>query len=193
MSDTRNTYEGMFLFPQSAASGLKEAAEHVQGLLGRAGAEIISFAKWDERRLAYEVAGNKRGVYFLTYFNAEPTAMADLERNCNLSEEILRFMFVRAETIPAEMIEAADGREKLADEIKLRSEKDEKGRPGTRDGRSRVVDAATRAEEERKAAEAKSGEGKSEGEGDEAKSEEPGDAADAEKKTPAPAEAGASE
>lgn len=196
MSDTRNTYEGMFLFPQSAASGLKEAADHVQALLDRAGAEVISFAKWDERRLAYEIAGNKRGVYFLAYFNAEPSAMAGLERTCNLSEEIMRFMFVRAETIPSEIIEAADGRDKLADEIKLRSEKDEKGRPGTRDGRSRVVDAATRAEEERQAAEGKkSGDAAEGSEGtedasDEAKAE---DSSDAEKKSPAPAEAGATE
>jgi len=185
MSDTRNQYEGLFLFPQSAASNLKEAADHVQSLLDRAEAEVLAFAKWDERRLAYEIAGNKRGVYFLTYFKAEPDKMARLERDCNLSEHVLRFMFVRAETIPAEVIEASDGRERLADEIRLRGDKEDKGRAG-RD-RARVVDAATRAEEERKAAAASKDASSDSDGGGEAKPE--GDA----EKTPAPAEAGASE
>ncbi len=169
MTDTRNTYEGLFLFPQSAASNLKEAADHLESRLSRANAEVLSFAKWDERRLAYEIEGNKRGVYFLTYFKAEPSSLAGLERDCNLSEEIIRFLITRADTIPAELIESADGRQKLADEIRLRGEKDEK-RPG-REGRVRVVDAATRAEEERLAAE-----GDDEGEGGEVEAAEPAEA-----------------
>ncbi len=180
MTDTRNTYEGLFLFPQSAASNLKEAADHLESRLSRANAEVLSFAKWDERRLAYEIEGNKRGVYFLVYFKAEPSSIAGLERDCNLSEDIIRFLVTRADTIPAEIIESADGRQKLADEIRLRGEKDEK-RPG-REGRSRVVDAATRAEEERHAAEAKGSEGDGETDaegGSEAKAEasEPAEAA----------------
>ena len=65
---TMNTYEGMFLFPQIASSDLKAAQEHVEYLIGRGEGEIISLAKWDERRLAYEIKGNRRGLYFLTYF-----------------------------------------------------------------------------------------------------------------------------
>ncbi len=192
MSDTRNQYEGLFLFPQSAASNLKEAADHVQSLLDRAEAEVLAFSKWDERRLAYEIAGNKRGVYFLTYFKADPQRMERLERDCNLSEQLLRFMCVRADTVPAEVIEAADGRDTLADEIRLRGEKEDKGRGGRE--RARVVDAATRAEEERKAAEAKKAEeGGAPAGGDGAPEGDAGKSGDAEAKTPAPAEATASE
>lgn len=152
MSDTRNVYEGMFLFPQSAASDLKSAADHVQQILSRAEAEVISFAKWDERRLAYEIKGNKRGLYFLTYFKAEPERLAGIERDCNLSEQLLRSLVTRADTIPAEIIEAADGRSKLEDEIKLRGEQKDGPREGGQ--RSRVTTAKDReAEERRKAAE----------------------------------------
>ena len=63
-------YEGMFLFPQSATADLQGAVDHVKEILGRSGAEILSIAKWDERRLAYDIKGNKRGVYFLVYFSA---------------------------------------------------------------------------------------------------------------------------
>ncbi|MCH2149363.1 MAG: 30S ribosomal protein S6, partial [Phycisphaerales bacterium] len=69
MSNTKtNVYEGLFLLPQSAGTDLGGSAELVKSLLQKVGAEIISFKKWDERRLAYEIKGNKRGLYFLCYF-----------------------------------------------------------------------------------------------------------------------------
>jgi small subunit ribosomal protein S6 len=124
MSNERiRTYEGMFLFPQSATANLQEAADHVKAILDECGATVLTFRKWDDRRLAYEVQGNKRGVYFLAYFTAPTTALAEIERRCNLSEELLRMMITSAEHIPSEIIEANDGQEDLAAEIKLRSEK----------------------------------------------------------------------
>lgn len=123
MSDnTKRMYEGMFLFPQNTISDLQSATDHVMALLQRADAEVVSFKKWDDRRLAYEIKGNKRGVYFLTYFRCEPSRVADLERSCNLSEQLLRSLVIRADHLNAEDIEAAEGREALADEIKLRTE-----------------------------------------------------------------------
>jgi small subunit ribosomal protein S6 len=116
------TYEGIFLFPQSATANLQDAADHIKAILDRCGATIVSFRKWDDRRLAYEVEGNKRGVYFLAYFTAPTSALAEIERRCNLSEEILRTMVTSAEHIPAEIIETNEGQEDLAAEIKLRSE-----------------------------------------------------------------------
>lgn len=121
--DRIGIYEGLFLFPQSAAADLQSAVDHLKGLLDRASAEIISFCKWDERKLAYEIKGNKRGVYFLTYFKAPASNLITLERHCNLSEQLLRFMITKADLIPQQTIMAAEGQSKLADEIRLRSEK----------------------------------------------------------------------
>jgi small subunit ribosomal protein S6 len=123
MSETQtNTYEGLFLFPQSAGSNLQAASEHVIHLLDRAGGEILSFGKWDERRLAFEIKGSKRGVYFLSYFKCDPTKLISLERDCNLSEQLLRAMITRADQVTDEIIEAAEGRTNLAEEIKVRDE-----------------------------------------------------------------------
>lgn len=121
--DRISTYEGLFLFPQSAAANLQGAVDHLKELLDRASAEIISFCKWDERKLAYEIKGNKRGVYFLTYFKAPASNLITLERHCNLSEQLLRFMITKADLIPQQTIMAAEGQSQLADEIRLRAEK----------------------------------------------------------------------
>ena len=115
-------YEGLFLFPQAAMTNLQGAIDHIKMLLERAGAQIISLRRWEERRLAYEIKGNKRGVYFIVYFKAEASKMTSLDRDCNLSEELLRVMITRADHLPLEQMEAADGQTELADEIRLRAE-----------------------------------------------------------------------
>ncbi|MEE2973441.1 MAG: 30S ribosomal protein S6 [Planctomycetota bacterium] len=131
MTEVRiNMYEGMFLFPQAAGADLGGAVAHVESILERADAELVSISKWDERRLAYDIKGNKRGVYLLTYFTADRSRIAGIERDCNLSEELLRARVVRADHVPAEEVEAANGREAIADEIKLRAERgEEESRP----------------------------------------------------------------
>jgi len=127
--EQKRIYEGLFLFPQTVTANLQGAVDHIQELLKRADAEVVSLSKWDERRLAYEIKGNKRGVYFLAYFHAPASKLAAFERDCNLSEQILRAMVTRADHVPEETVRAADGRAKLADEISLRgaSESAEEG------------------------------------------------------------------
>ena len=136
--DRINTYEGFFLFPQSAAADLQGAVDHLKELLDQASAEIISFSKWEERKLAYEIKGNKRGVYFLTYFKAPAANLVTLERRCNLSEQLLRFMVTKADRIPKQTITAAEGQSQLADEIRLRSEKNAEAGSGGAVETSRV-------------------------------------------------------
>jgi len=116
-----NTYEGLFLFPQSASAELSVAVDHINDILNRAHAEILALRKWDERRLAYDILGNKRGVYFLAYFKTKAETLVGIERDCRLSEKLLRTLITRAEHVPATEVMAADGRQQIADEINLRS------------------------------------------------------------------------
>ena len=123
--DQLNCYEGLFLFPQTAAGNLQAAVDHLNEILARAEVKIISFRKWDERRLAFEIERNRRGLFFLVYFEAPGSAIARIERECNLSEQVLRSMVIRAEHVTREQMEAADGQAELADEIKLRDSAEE--------------------------------------------------------------------
>jgi len=119
--DRTYKYEGLFLFPQAAVSDLQGAHDHVVDILNRAGAQIISMKKWDERRLAYEIRGNKRGLYFLVYFATKGSKLPQIERDCNLSEKLLRAMITRADHVTDEVMQASEGRAQLSDEIKLRA------------------------------------------------------------------------
>ena len=117
-----NAYEGLFLFPQTVGADLQGAVDHLREILAKADAQIISLRKWEERRLAYEIKGHKRGLYFLVYFRAARPTLIGIERSYNLSEKLLRFMIVRADNLTQEQMEAADGTAELAHEIKLRSD-----------------------------------------------------------------------
>lgn len=118
-----NAYEVMFLISQAQATDFAGVIEHIDTLFGRAGAEVISMQKWDERRLAYEIDKQKRGVYILAYVNAPAEKMQSFERDCNISERILRTMFTRADHLTLEEMKAFDRRSDLAIEAKERAER----------------------------------------------------------------------
>lgn len=103
-------YEGMFLFNSALIqSSVSAASDVLRQVLDRAEAEIVSMYKWDERKLAYPIKGQKRGLYMLVYFNARGTQIPNIERDVNLSDEILRCMILRGDHIgEAELQEAEE-------------------------------------------------------------------------------------
>jgi small subunit ribosomal protein S6 len=116
----------MFLVNQSAAAAFGDVLEHINHLFERADATVVAMKKWDERRLAYEIDKQRRGVYFLVYFRAPTTAVAGIERDCNLGERIMRVMILNAEHLSDEDIALQDDRAGLGVEAKLRKEEADK-------------------------------------------------------------------
>lgn len=122
MSENKNhSYELLVLFPQSASADLQACADYIREILDRAAVELLALRKWDERRLAYDIRGNKRGLYFLAYFSGPGSSLVKIERDFNLSERVLRTLVLRVEDKSEDELRATDGREQLADEIRLRS------------------------------------------------------------------------
>jgi small subunit ribosomal protein S6 len=105
MDAAMNSYEGMFLL-DSPAGDMNQAVHPVRNVLDRIEATVLSIKPWDERRLAYEVKGRKRGLYVLTYFQSPPGKIAELEHDCQLNELILRVLIRRREAITEEMLAA---------------------------------------------------------------------------------------
>lgn len=126
MATERNAnYEGLFLLSQAEGANLGAASEHISHLLTRRGATLIAMKKWDERRLAYEINKQRRGTYILTYFSAPTAALQEIERDCNLSEVIMRQIIIRADHLTEDEMRAADARETLKTEAALRSQEPE--------------------------------------------------------------------
>ncbi len=88
-------YEGMFLIDVGLANDWSRAEAVIQRIIDRAEAQLLFCQKWDERRLAYEIAGRRRGVYVLTYFKAPAENIGTIERDVQLSENILRVLVLQ--------------------------------------------------------------------------------------------------
>jgi small subunit ribosomal protein S6 len=71
------------------------AVGQVHGLLEKHGGEILASRPWDERRLAYPIAGHKKGTYYLIYYRAEGKSRTPIERDFALNEIIVRSLTLR--------------------------------------------------------------------------------------------------
>jgi len=105
MEHTVKTYEGMFLL-DAGNPDFKAASEPVHNVLNRYKAEILSIKPWDERRLAYQIRGHKRGLYVLVYFKTDPTNVVEIQRDCQLDEKILRTLILHKDRLSDEEINA---------------------------------------------------------------------------------------
>ena len=50
---------------------------------------------WGRRRLAYEIKKQVEGIYAIVTIESEPAAVAELDRQLNLNESVLRTKLIR--------------------------------------------------------------------------------------------------
>jgi small subunit ribosomal protein S6 len=93
-----NAYECMFLLDADKVAGdIGTAQKQLHALLERNHAEVLASRPWDEDRLAFPVKGHKKGLYYLTYFRTEGNNIVNFERDCALTEMILRTLVLHIE------------------------------------------------------------------------------------------------
>lgn len=89
-------YEVMIIFD----AGLEE--DSIRAVLDRATSAITSrdgtivrTDRWGKRRFAYELKHRLEGYYVLVEANAEPAAVAELDRVLSLADEVVRHKVIR--------------------------------------------------------------------------------------------------
>ncbi|MFM8892385.1 MAG: 30S ribosomal protein S6 [Planctomycetia bacterium] len=91
-------YEGMFILdPTKYARDPAGSAQQVADLITSNGGTMLAARLWDERKLAYPIKGHKKGVYWLTYFRMEGPNLATLERQCEITDDIIRKLVLRVD------------------------------------------------------------------------------------------------
>lgn len=115
---TERLYEGMFLVDSAEATRDWDDVEaHLRGLIEKHGGAIEYSERWPEQRLAYEVNGCKRGVYYLSYFRSDSQSITPLRADVELSDRVLRMMVVQEDFTSTEM----DRRREMADRRAVRA------------------------------------------------------------------------
>ena len=88
-------YETMFILkPTLTQEETTAKIDFFKSVLTNNGASIEATIDMGIRNLAYEIKKCKRGYYFVIYFKAPPTLVAELERNYRINEEVIRFIVI---------------------------------------------------------------------------------------------------
>src|SRR5271170_4131032 len=132
--DRISQYEGMFLLGQSAAADLDAGLKLIRGIIERHGGQVLVLKKWDERKLLYEIEGQKRGTYIISFFKAPHGAVIPIERDVTLSEDVLRVLITKADHLNQKEMEAVEPQPIIREE---RPSWERDDRPPRRDDRQR--------------------------------------------------------
>ncbi|MBO6757055.1 MAG: 30S ribosomal protein S6 [Roseibium sp.] len=86
-------YEHVFLARQDvSAQQVEQLVEQYKGLIETGGGQIGKIENWGLRSLAYRIKKNRKAHYTLMNIDAPHAAIAEMERQMGLSEDVLRFM-----------------------------------------------------------------------------------------------------
>jgi small subunit ribosomal protein S6 len=89
-------YEGMFILdPSKYSRDPAGSAQQINDLIAQFGGTVLAARLWDERKLAYPINGHKKGVYWLTYFKMPGGQLTALERQCEISDDIIRTLVLK--------------------------------------------------------------------------------------------------
>ena len=94
----QNVYEGLFILDTDLYSrNPDEVSGQVASAVSQFGGEVLLTRLWDERKLAYPIKGHRRGTYWLSYFQLDPQRVKELTRQFQLSNSVLRFLFLKVD------------------------------------------------------------------------------------------------
>ncbi len=89
-------YETMFIVNATLEEDAMRAIVDKFKALIEANAEIVEYNEWGKRKLAYPIDDINDGFYVLVNYKAEAAFVAELDRNFNIADGILRSMTIRA-------------------------------------------------------------------------------------------------
>jgi small subunit ribosomal protein S6 len=93
-----NSYETVFILtPVLSDDQAKEAVQKFEGEIASLGGKVKHSESWGLRKLAYPIQKKSTGFYFLVEFEANGSAVADLELSMKRDERVMRFLTVKME------------------------------------------------------------------------------------------------
>ena len=96
-------YEHVFLARQDLATAQVEAlTETFSKIIADGKGAVASHEYWGLRSLAYRIAKNRKAHYVMLNIDAPAPAIAEMERQVALNEDIIRYMTVRIDALPTE-------------------------------------------------------------------------------------------
>jgi small subunit ribosomal protein S6 len=96
--DRMALYEHAFLARQDLAQAQVDAlAETATKIIEDNGGKVVKTETWGLRSLAYRIAKNRKAHYVMLEFDAPGGVVAELERQTQINEDVIRYMTIRVD------------------------------------------------------------------------------------------------
>ena len=80
----------------------KDLNDAFSKVLNDNGGNIARTEYWGLRTMAYKINKNRKGHYTMFHIDSDYPAVAEMERQMRLNEDVLRFLTLRIDEIPSE-------------------------------------------------------------------------------------------
>ena len=101
LRDTPNTsreYETIYILrPNTPNEGVAEVNTRIKNIIEGMGGKIIKVDNWGKRRLAYEVAKERKGIYLYWQYLAQPGVVEETERNLRMLDSVIRYLTTKVD------------------------------------------------------------------------------------------------
>ena len=125
-------YEHVYLARQDVtAQQIDELNSQYQTVIEGLGGKVAKTEYWGVKSLSYRIQKNRKAHFVLLNIDAPPAALAEVERQESLSEDVLRYITIRVdehEEGPSAMMRKAD-RERDRDERRGERRRDREDTP----------------------------------------------------------------
>jgi small subunit ribosomal protein S6 len=124
-------YEHVFLARQDASpQQVEELTTQMTGIVEGLGGKVTKTENWGVRSLTYRMNKNRKAHFVLLNIDAPSAAIAEIERQERISEDVIRYLSVRVE----ELEEGPSAMMRKADRDRERDDRGGGGFRGDRDG-----------------------------------------------------------
>ena len=95
-------YEHVFLARQDLAQAQVDAlAANATEIIVSNGGKVTKTETWGLRSLAYKIAKNRKAHYVMLEFDAPGPVVAELERQTQINEDVIRYMTIKLDELEA--------------------------------------------------------------------------------------------
>src|SRR5688572_20976297 len=96
--NTSREYETIYILrPNTPNEGVAEVNARIKNVIEGMGGKIIKIDNWGKRRLAYEVAKERKGIYLYWQYLAQPGIVEETERNLRMLDSVIRYLTVKVD------------------------------------------------------------------------------------------------
>ena len=97
-------YEGMYILSATLSDDARQKAlEKIISEIVDSKGQVHKIFEQGRRKMAYEINGKREGYYYVIYFSVLSSFMIEMWKSYHLNEDLIRFLTLRAETVPEKL------------------------------------------------------------------------------------------